>query len=199
LVDASGPEWYRIHQEKQEEHNKAAAAQEFYKAVKEVEVTRTVSALKSLQEMTAALSDEKRATVAKYHGTLRGGHIKDADKLVRKVSASEPEESYVTLEEVQTCTKLCPDCQKVSWQHHTPTGYHPKLDTLDPASNYADVLVLAVLNAPTRPQQRRRSTQSVYQYIAGRPIEAPGYNSTPVEPPITEFSADEIFDVPSRP
>ena len=46
---------------------------------------------------------------------------------------------------------------------------------------------------PTSPQQRR-SAHQVIQYIPGRPMEAPGHNSVPIEPEIIDLSADEIVE-----
>jgi hypothetical protein len=84
LVEAFSPEWNRVHKEEHEAQERASMAvknfeqnikqaQEFYRAVKEMEVVRAVNAIRSVQDLIAKLSDEKRVVIAKYHGTLRGG------------------------------------------------------------------------------------------------------------------------------
>ena len=233
LVECFSPEWNRIHIERRKSEEKLSniaknfeenirQAREFYRAVKEMEVTRAVNALKSLQEEIALLSDHKLKIIAKYHGTLRGGHIKDRAKLVRKINENEPEENHVTDEEVRIYIKLCPDCQKMTWQQHIPTGYHPKLDTLDPASNYADVLelgqnsgifVLAVFNALTRKlsweiikSQTKEdvaaglilinSRQMKLSDVQWRSDKQPAFTSSEIQNLLTSMGTDIIFGIP---
>jgi len=232
LVEAFGPDWNKRQIAMLESEEKPPAvrnfeenirqAQEFYRAVKEMEVARAVNALRTLQEEIALLSDAKRNIIAKYHGTLRGGHIKDRAKLVRKINANEPEENHVTDEEVRIYIKLCPDCQKMTWQHHIPTGYHPKLDTLDPASNYADVLelgqnsgifVLAVVNALTRKisweiiksQSKEdvaagliliNSRQMKLSEVQWRSDKQPAFTSDEIQNLLTSMQTDIIFGIP---
>lgn len=134
-------------------------AKEFYMAFRRKEVERKVSALRIVQNELALLSNLKFEVISKYHGTFKGGHGKNLDKLLRRINENEPEENQVTEEELKIYIKYCPICQKMSEKKKSETDYHPKMDTLDPAVCYADVLelgggtdlnILVVFNALTR-------------------------------------------------
>lgn len=131
-------------------------ADEFYKEFMKKVWTAKVNAIKKMQGELAMLDDEVFKRLSKSHNTLGKGHLKK-ERLYKEVNRGCKPEKTIPMKLVELYIKYCPTCQKMAFSKASNAGYYPKLETLNPFVNYADVLevergfnVLVVFNPMLR-------------------------------------------------
>ena len=131
-------------------------AEDYYKEFMKKAWTKKVNAIKNIQDELSMLSGEVFERLSKSHNTLGKGHIKK-DRLYKEVNRGRKAEEIISMKLVELYIKYCPTCQKMAFSKASNSGYYPKLETLDPFVNYADVLevergfnVLVVFNPMLR-------------------------------------------------
>jgi len=118
-------------------------ARDFFQSASSLkpEVIKKINQLQPVVQPTCPLSDEDFHRISECHCNHKG-HIKN-DRLRDKVNEDLPEESQLSLKQVQNFVKFCPECQKLSTSFPVPNfKYHPSVekDRLDTV--LVDVIVI---------------------------------------------------------